>query len=150
MFAVDARVSDVAGRLRVERRLTDATDEAPGVPVGVDRRQVVAFTYCPPRGPPVRQSPHQTNVLIPVSVLRPGARFTKYLTIILQLSYDNAEVTIDLRRTSNLQDISRRNASLFSGTSHLEKIVTSSQIVFVKSLARCKSLSYVDHTTNVR
>jgi len=30
----------------------------------------------------------------------PGARFTKYLTTILRLSYDNAIVTIDLRRTS--------------------------------------------------
>ena len=36
-----------------------------------------------------------------------GARFTKYLTTILRLSYDNAKVTIDLRRTSrrNLQNI---------------------------------------------
>jgi len=32
-----------------------------------------------------------------------GAQFTKYLTTILRLSYDNAKVTIDLRRTSNLQ-----------------------------------------------
>jgi len=30
----------------------------------------------------------------------PGARFTKYLTIILQLSYDNAKVMIDLGQTS--------------------------------------------------
>jgi len=35
----------------------------------------------------------------------PGARFTKYLTTILRLSYDNATVTINLRRTSNLQNI---------------------------------------------
>jgi len=34
-----------------------------------------------------------------------GARFTKYLTTILRLSYDNAKVTIDLRRMSNLQNI---------------------------------------------
>jgi len=34
-----------------------------------------------------------------------GARFTKYLTIILRLAYDNAKVTIDLRRTSSLQNI---------------------------------------------
>ena len=34
-----------------------------------------------------------------------GARFTKYLTTILRLSYDNAKVTIDLRRTSNLQNM---------------------------------------------
>jgi len=38
---------------------------------------------------------------------RNGARFTKYLKTILRLSYDNAKVTIDLRRTSNLQDILR-------------------------------------------
>ena len=37
-----------------------------------------------------------------------GARFTKYLTTILRLSYDNAKVTIDSRRTSNLQNILRR------------------------------------------
>jgi len=36
---------------------------------------------------------------VPVQPM-PGARFTKYLTTILRLSYDNAEVTIDLRRTS--------------------------------------------------
>ena len=35
----------------------------------------------------------------------PGARFTKYLTTILRVSYDNAKVTINLRRTSNLQNI---------------------------------------------
>jgi len=35
----------------------------------------------------------------------PGARFTKYLTTILRLSYDNAKVTIDLWRTTNLQNI---------------------------------------------
>ena len=35
----------------------------------------------------------------------PGARFTKYLTTILRLPYDNAKLTIDLRRTSNLSNI---------------------------------------------
>jgi len=40
-----------------------------------------------------------------------GARFTKYLTTILRLSYDNAEVTIDLRRTCNLQNILQRMES---------------------------------------
>ena len=35
--------------------------------------------------------------------LKPGptVRFTKYLTTILRLSYDNATVTINLRRTSS-------------------------------------------------
>jgi len=51
---------------------------------------------------------------------RAGARFTKYLTTILRLSYDNAEVTIDLRRTSNLQNILRRTQRLFLGTIHLQ------------------------------
>ena len=32
----------------------------------------------------------------------PGARFTKYLTTHLRLSYDDAKVMIDLRRASNL------------------------------------------------
>ena len=36
------------------------------------------------------------------------AWFTKYLTTILRLSYDNANVTIDLRRTYNLSYILRR------------------------------------------
>jgi len=45
---------------------------------------------------------------IHVSMSSSGARFTKYRTTILRLSYDNAKVTIDLRRTSNLQNILRR------------------------------------------
>ena len=36
---------------------------------------------------------------------RAGARFTKYLTTILRLSYDNAKVMVNLRRTSNLQNV---------------------------------------------
>ena len=42
-----------------------------------------------------------------------GARFTKYLTIILRLSYDNAKFTIDLRRSSGLQNILRRTQGCF-------------------------------------
>ena len=34
-----------------------------------------------------------------------GPDLQKYLTTILRLSYDNAKVTIDLRRTSNLQNV---------------------------------------------
>ena len=37
-------------------------------------------------------------------IVKNGARFTKYLTTILRLSYDNVKVTINLRRTSNLQN----------------------------------------------
>jgi len=58
-----------------------------------------------------------------------GARFTKYLMTILRLSYDNAKVMIDLRRTSSLQNILRRE----QGFSHVRftcKIVRSSETVF--------------------
>ena len=50
----------------------------------------------------------------------PGARFTKYLTAILRLSYDNAEVTIDLRRTYNLSNILRRTQRSFLHTIYLQ------------------------------
>ena len=40
-----------------------------------------------------------------LTVRKPVARFTKYLTTILRLSYDNAKVTINLRRTCDLQNI---------------------------------------------
>ena len=59
-----------------------------------------------------------------------GARFTKYLTTILRLSYDNATVTINLRRTSNLQNSSQWMES-FSWVRYTCKIVISSEIVFV-------------------
>jgi len=47
------------------------------------------------------------------SFMGPGATCTNYLTIILQLSYDNAKVTIDLRRSSGLQNILRRTRGCF-------------------------------------
>jgi len=53
-----------------------------------------------------------------VKVIR--ARFTKYLTTILRLSYDNAIVTIDLRRTSNLPNRLTKGAGLFLGMIHLQ------------------------------
>jgi len=62
-----------------------------------------------------------------------GARFTEYLTAILRLSYDNAEVTTDLRRSSNPQNILRR-AQGFSQVQFTCKIVRSSEIVLVKWL----------------
>jgi len=77
---------------------------------------------------------------------KPGARVAKYLTIVLRLSYDNAKVTIDLRRTSHLQNT--KNARLFSGTIHLQnrEIVRDSVLkltgdIHTGSLAHCKSLS---------
>ena len=51
------------------------------------------------------------------------ARFKKYLTTILRLSYDNAEVTIDLRRTSNLSNILRRTQGLDTIYLRIHKIV---------------------------
>jgi len=44
-----------------------------------------------------------------------GARFTKYLTTVLRLSYDNAIVTIDWRRTTNLPNRLTKDARLFLG-----------------------------------
>ena len=56
----------------------------------------------------------------PIAVLtqtgKSAARFTQYLTTVLRQSYDNAEVTIDLRRTSSLQNLPR----LFLGTIRLQ------------------------------
>jgi len=76
------------------------------------------------RCPAVRHKCHLSysetaNLQIPMLLLRsvllgdygyyelglPAARLTKCLTIILRLSYDNAKVTIDLRRTCNLQNV---------------------------------------------
>jgi len=59
----------------------------------------------------------------------PGARCTKYLTTVLQLSYNNAKVTIDLWRTSHLPDILRRTQGL-SWVQFTCKIVRSSDIMF--------------------
>jgi len=53
--------------------------------------------------------------------VRNGARCTNYLTIILQLSYDNAKVTIDLRRSVvRFTKYLTENAGLFLGTIHLK------------------------------
>ena len=80
--------------------------------------------------------------------MKPGVRFTKYLTTILRLSYDNVTVTIDLRRTSNLQNILRRTQGFSLGTIHLQscKIVRDSVRKLAydipkKNLALFKSLS---------
>ena len=43
-----------------------------------------------------------------------GARFTKYLTTILRLSYDNAIVTIDLRWTTKIYHTVLRRVQGFS------------------------------------
>jgi len=61
---------------------------------------------------------------------RAVARFAKYLATVLQLSYDNAKVTIDLRRTSDLPNISQRTQG-FSCERSTCKIVGSSEIVFI-------------------
>jgi len=56
--------------------------------------------------------------LTPFSLLfafrvRLSFRFTKYLTIISRLSYDNVKDTIDLRRTSNLLNVLGRAQGFF-------------------------------------
>jgi len=74
---------------------------------------------------------HSTCRLYPwAGTTKSGARFTKYLTTILRLSYDNAKVTIDLPRTSNLRNILRKTQG-FSYVQFTCKIVRSSKIVFV-------------------
>jgi len=47
-------------------------------------------------------------VVAPGGPKEPRAQFTKYPTTILRLSCDTAKVTIDLRRTANLQNILQR------------------------------------------
>jgi len=87
----------------------------------------------------------------------PGARSTKYLTAILRLSYNNSKVTIDLWRTSNLQNILRRTQG-FSYVGTTCKIVRLSEnsvrkllsILLWEILARFKWLSQVDLTINLR
>ena len=59
-----------------------------------------------------------------------GARFTKYLSTNLRLSYDNAKVMIDLRWTSNLLSISRRMEG-FSQVRLTCRIIVLSEIVFI-------------------
>ena len=77
----------------------------------------------PLRTPPIRLTDRE----------RPGARLTRYLTTIIRLSYNNAKVTIDLRRTSNLQNILRRTQGFgFSSIRFTCKIVRSSETVFIK------------------
>ena len=49
----------------------------------------------------------------------PGARFTKCLTTVLRLSYDNAKVTINLRRPSNLSKHLTMNRKLLIGNIHM-------------------------------
>jgi len=59
-----------------------------------------------------------------------GARFTKYFRTILRLFYDNAKVTVDLRRTSKLPNILQRMQG-FSWVRFTCKIVRLPEIVFV-------------------
>jgi len=93
------------------------------------------FSHPPPPRLPLLLHPCFTHslpysyFLLPLNLARKsGARFTKYLTTILRLSYDNAKVTIDLRRSSNLQKHPTKNARFFLGTIHLQssKIVRDS------------------------
>jgi len=52
----------------------------------------------------------------------PGARFAKYLTTALRLSYDNAKVTIDLRQMTNLHKTSYKGRKAFLRYDSLAKL----------------------------
>ena len=62
-----------------------------------------------------------------------GPDLQKYLATILRLSYDNAKATIDLRRTSHLQNVLRRTQG-FSEARFTFKVVRSSETVFANLL----------------
>jgi len=62
-----------------------------------------------------------------------GPDLQKYLTTILRLSYDNAKVTSDLRRTSSLPNILWRTQG-FSWVRVTCKIVRLSEIMFVNQI----------------
>jgi len=83
------------------------------------------------RAPPLRR-PSETKQVqsLTASACTSAAWFTKYLMTILLLSYDNAKVTIDLRRTSNLQNILQEKQG-FSYVRFICKIVRLSEIIFV-------------------
>ena len=55
-------------------------------------------------------------------VTTPAARFTKYLTTILRLSYDNAKVTTDLRRMSTIYETSYEGRKAFLRYDSLAKL----------------------------
>jgi len=50
-----------------------------------------------------------------------GARFATYLTTVLRISYDNAEVTVDLRRSSIIYKTSCGERKAFLGYESLRK-----------------------------
>ena len=83
------------------RRVEGAADSV------AERRRFRRPTQLQIHGRPARRlrrtRQHEPGILSPAR-----ARLTEYLTTILRLSYDNAKVTIDVRRTSNLQNVLRR------------------------------------------
>jgi len=128
---VDGRISDGGKRRRRLRRFRAAagarhvTGHVGHVTVlsrwSHDRQSVYTITRgavrCGVNAAGRRRPPAASaDIRLPLDARVPVARFTKYLTRILRLSYDNAKVTIDLRRTSNLQNILRRP----QGTIHLQ------------------------------
>ena len=79
---------------------------------------IVRILACQTVGPAAAGSVCRTRCYVRDS----GARFTKYLTAVLRLSYDNAKVTIDLRRTSNLQNILYEGRKAILGYDSLAKL----------------------------
>jgi len=88
------------------------------------RQNAALFLFPPSNAPSSVYLPYNTTVCTsrPTSIQfrRAGARFTKYLTIIFQLSYDNAKVTIYLRRTVYKTSYEERKA--FSAYNSLAKL----------------------------
>ena len=86
------------------------------------------------------------NFPVSVKITTSGARFTKYLTTILRLSYDNARLTINLRRRLLCKTSDEERKAWVQFTCNIAR---SSKIVFVNQLttflkevlARFKSLS---------
>ena len=121
---VDGRISDGGKRRRRLRRFRAAagarhvTGQLGHVTVlsrwSHDRQSVYTITRgavrCDVTAAGRRRPPAASvaDIRLPLDARVPVARFTKYLTRILRLSNDDAKVTMDLRRTSNLQNILRR------------------------------------------
>jgi len=92
---------------------------------GADRLQMVQLTPLPS---PSSLASFKSRLVIPfwyrltqvVLEKRPLNGCSVVVTTILRLSYDNAKVTIDLRRTTNLPNRLTNGERLFLGMVHLQ------------------------------
>ena len=97
------------------------------------------------------------DILLPTETVQPTALCILLTDIlpgknfwgpIYEISYDNAKVTIDLQRKTNLQNISRRTLG-FSWVRFAYKIIRSSEIVFIVYYIPKRSLSSIVARTNL-